>query len=59
MKFCWRELRPFNTFVMLKTSFSKYRLIKISMICVYINAEVKKKKDTAEMTTVTNKHYIR
>ena len=32
---------------MLKTTFSKYQLIKISMTCVYIKLELKK-NDTTE-----------
>ena len=35
-----------------KTTFSKHRLINISMTCVYITPEVK--KDIAELTTATN-----
>ena len=43
-KFCFGEVWPFNAFVMLKTTFSKHRFIKISMTCVHIKPEVLKKK---------------
>ena len=35
-----------------KTTFSKHRLIKITMTCVYMKPEVK--KDIAELSTATN-----
>ena len=38
---------------MLKTTFSKHRLIKISKACVYIKSEIKKNHTTA-MTTTRN-----
>ena len=52
-----RELWPFNAFVILKTTFSKQRLIKISMMSVYIKPEVIK-NDATEMTTATSETYI-
>ena len=44
-------------FVMLKRTFSKYWLIKVSMTCMYIKPEVKK-NDTTEITTATNEPCI-
>ena len=41
-KFCLRELWPFNAFTMLKSTFSKHRLTKISIIYMYIKPEVYK-----------------
>ena len=41
-------------FVMLKTTFSKYWLIRVSMTCVYIKHEIKKKNDITEISTATN-----
>ena len=49
------EIWPFNAFVMLKTTFSKHWLIKISMTCAY-KPEVK--SDTTAMTTATNEACI-
>ena len=46
------EIWPFNAFVMLKTTFSKHWLIKISITCAYIKLEVKR-NDTTAMTTAT------
>ena len=43
-KCCLGELGLFNAFFVLKTIFSRHRLIKISMTCVYLKPEVKKKK---------------
>ena len=43
IKFCLGERWLFNVFVILKATFSKRLLIKISMACVYIKSEVKKK----------------
>ena len=42
-KFWLGELWLFNAFVMLKRTFSKHQLIKISITCVYIKPESKKK----------------
>ena len=47
------ELWPFNGFFMLKTTFRRHRLIKISMTYVYIKPEVNK-NDTTAMIDVTN-----
>ena len=41
---------------MLKTTFSKQRLIKISMTCAYIKSEVK--DDTVAMTAAANEACI-
>ena len=41
-KFCLKELWSSSAFVMLKITFSKHRLIKISTTHVYIKIEVKK-----------------
>ena len=45
---------------MLKTTFSKHRLIKIRITCVYIKPGIKKKNGTTAMTTnkATNKACI-
>ena len=42
-KFSLNEFWPFSAFVMLKIRFSNHRLIKISMIYLYIKPEIKKK----------------
>ena len=52
-KLCLEEFWLFSAFVMLKKTFSKYKLIKISTACVYIKAEVKK-NDITRMTAVIN-----
>ena len=52
-----KEVWPFDAFVILKTTFSKHRLIKINMTCMYVNPEVKK-NDTTAMTTAANEAYI-
>ena len=39
-KLCIGGLCPFNTFFMLKTTFSKHQLIKISITHVYIKPKV-------------------
>ena len=44
-------------FVLLKTTFNKHCLIKISTTCAYLNPEVKK-NDTTAMTTATNEDCI-
>ena len=49
-KCCLEEFLPFNAFVILTIRFSNHRLIKISMIYMYIKLEVKK-NDTKAMTT--------
>ena len=51
------EVWPFNAFVILITTFSKHRLIKINMTCMYVNPEVKK-KDTTAMITAANEACI-
>ena len=43
---------------MMQIRFSNPRLIKISMIYLYIKPEVKKKNDTAAMTTAINEASI-
>ena len=44
-KFCYGELGPFNSFViMLNTTFSKRRFIKISVTRMYTKPEIKKKR---------------
>ena len=48
---------PFNAFVMLKTTFSKHPLIKISIACVYIKPELKK-TDATKKTAGTNEDCI-
>ena len=57
-KLCSAELWPVNAFVMLKTTFSKHQLIKISIIHMYIKPEFKKKTDTKAMTTAINETCI-
>ena len=52
-KLCLEEFWLLSAFVMLKKTFSKYQLIKISTACVYIKAEVKK-NDIKRMTAVIN-----
>ena len=52
------EIWSFNAFVMLKTTFSKHWLIKISMICAYIWSLNFWKNDTTAMTATTNEACI-
>ena len=53
-KFCYGELGPFNSFViMLNTTFSKRRFIKISVTRVYTKPGIKK-NDTAAIISATN-----
>ena len=52
-KFCLGKFWPFNAFFMLKTTFGKYQLIKISMTCVYIKLEVKKNDTTEAINEVS------
>ena len=47
------QIRPFNAFVMLKTTFIKHWLVKVNMTCACIKPEVKK-YDTTAMTAATN-----
>ena len=46
-----------NVFFMLKTTFPRHQLIKISMICAYIKPEVKKNY-TAAITIAKNEAFI-
>ena len=51
-KFCLNEFWPFSAFVMLKIRFSNHRLIKISMICLYIKPEIEKNDTKATIATI-------
>ena len=52
MKILLVEFGPFNAIVMLKTTFSKHRLIKINMTYMYMKLEVKKNDSTAMSTAI-------
>ena len=51
-KFSLNEFWPFSAFVMLKIRFSNHRLIKISMIYLYIKPEIKKNDTTATIAAI-------
>ena len=55
--FAWRNFCPFNVFVILQRRFSNQRLIKISMICLYIKPEVQQ-NDTTSIATAINEACI-
>ena len=53
----WEIIWPFNASAVLKITFSKHWLIKISMTCAYIKPEGEK-NDTTAMNTATNEACI-